>query len=98
MPGYMIARIEVTDWERYRQYTKATPAAIAKYGGKFLVRGGDVLTLEGPAEKRRLVVLEFPSVEQAQTFYRSPEYSAAKKLRADAAVGEFLIVEGCEQG
>ncbi len=95
MPAYLIARVEVTDWERYREYTKATPAAIAQYGGRFIVRGGQVHTLEGEPEQRRLVIIEFPSLDQAQAFFHSPEYSRAKVLRQGAAIGQFLAVEGC---
>jgi uncharacterized protein (DUF1330 family) len=94
MPAYIIARVEVTDWERYRQYTSATPDAIARFGGKFVVRGGQIVTLEGEPENRRLVVIEFPNLERAQEFYRSPEYSKVKELRAGAAIGQFLAVEG----
>ena len=54
VPAYIIARVDVTDWDRYREYTKATPAAIAHFGGRFIVRGGEMLTLEGPEEMRRL--------------------------------------------
>ena len=94
MPAYIIARVEVTDWSRYREYTQATPAAIARYGGKFIIRGGDILTLEGESETRRLVVIEFPTLEQAKTFYDSPEYGGAKQLRAGAAIGQFIAVNG----
>lgn len=94
MPAYLIARVEVTDWERYRAYTKATPTAIAAYGGKFIVRGGEITTLEGEPETRRLVIIEFPSLEQAKAFYNSPEYARAKALRAGAAVGQFIVVPG----
>ena len=94
MPAYIIARVEVTDWTRYREYTKATPAAVARYGGKFIIRGGEITTLEGEPETRRLVVIEFPSLEQAKAFYQSPEYSQVKTLRAGAAVGQFLAIDG----
>ena len=94
MPAYIIARVQVTDWERYRQYTQATPAAIAKFGGRFIVRGGETITFEGPPETGRLVVIEFPSLDQAKAFYRSEEYSRAKKLREGAATGQFLAVAG----
>ncbi len=96
MPAYLIARVEVTDWDRYREYVKATPGAIAKHGGRFLARGGDMVTLEGPNETRRVVLIEFPSLDQAKAFYYSPEYTEAKKLRAGAAKGEFLAVAGWE--
>lgn len=94
MAAYIIARVEVTDWERYQQYTKATPDAIARYGGKFIVRGGKIVTLEGEPEPRRLVVIEFPSLERVEEFYNSPEYSQVKELRAGAAIGQFLAVDG----
>ena len=95
MPAYIIARVEVTDWERYREYTKATPAAIARFGGKFIIRGGEIVTLEGSEETRRIVVIEFPHLDSAKAFFHSPEYSEAKKLRIGAAVGQFLAIEGC---
>ena len=94
MPAYIIARVDVTDWERYREYTRATPAAIAKFGGKFIVRGGQVVTLEGPQEIRRIVVIEFPSLEQAKAFYASEDYTIVRKLREGAAIGQFLAIEG----
>ena len=97
MPAYLIARVEVTDWARYREYTKATPEAIARYGGKFIVRGGEVVTLEGEPENRRLVVIEFPTLERAREFFHSPEYIRVKALRAGAAVGQFLVVDGFSQ-
>jgi len=95
--GYLIARIEVKDWERYRKYTQTTPEVIARFGGKFIVRGGDVVTLEGEPETRRLVLIEFPSVEKAQEFYHSPEYQRIKELRNGAAIGQFLAVDGVAQ-
>ena len=95
MPAYLIARVEVTDMARYREYMKVTPGVITKYGGKFVVRGGEVVTLEGESEARRIVILEFPSMEQARAFFDSPEYAAAKALRVGAAIGQFIAVEGC---
>ena len=94
MPAYLIARIHVTDPVRYQDYTKLTPAAIAKYGGRFIVRGGAVTSLEGPPENDRVVVIEFPSLERARTFWSSPEYGEAKAKRAGAATGQFLLVDG----
>jgi uncharacterized protein (DUF1330 family) len=94
MPAYIIARVEVTDWERYQEYIKATPGVIARYGGKFIVRGGGIVTLEGEPEKRRLVIIEFPSLQRAQEFFHSPEYSRVRELRVGASIGQFLAVEG----
>jgi uncharacterized protein (DUF1330 family) len=95
MPAYIIARVQVTNWELYREYTRATPAAIEKFGGRFVVRGGETITLEGPQETGRLVIIEFPSLDNAKAFYYSEEYSRAKKLREGAATGQFLAIEGC---
>ena len=94
MPGYLIARVNVTDPEQYRKYTQVTPGVIEKYGGRFIVRGGPAVTLEGPEETNRLVVIEFPSRERAIEFYRSAEYQEARKLRKGAALGSFVAVEG----
>jgi uncharacterized protein (DUF1330 family) len=94
MPAYVIALIDVTDQEQYSKYTQATPAVIAKFGGKFIIRGGKTVTLEGPDEKRRMVVIEFPSFETAQAFYHSDEYQEAKRLRSGAAIGTFIVADG----
>ena len=85
----------MTDWERYREYTRATPAAIERFGGRFMARGGETITLEGPQETGRVVIIEFPSLDQAKAFYHSEEYACAKKLREGAATGQFLAIEGC---
>lgn len=68
MAAYVIAKINVTDWDRYKEYAKGTPGVVAKYGGRFIARGGDVVTLEGPEEIRRVVIIEFPSLEKAKAF------------------------------
>lgn len=96
MAGYVIAEIELTDPAAYEDYRKQVPAVVAKYGGKFLVRGGAVQTLEGGWSPKRIVVLEFPSVEQAQKFHRSPEYAPLIKLRQRASRGKLILVEGAD--
>jgi len=95
MPAYIIGRVEITDPARYAEYMKATPSVIARFGGKFIIRGGDAVTLEGPPETRRIVVIEFPTLDQARAFYDSDEYLQAKKLRAGAAVAQFIAMDGC---
>ena len=94
MPAYIIAHITVTDAEKYEDYKALAPAAIAAHGGRYLVRGGPVISLEGEPESRRVAVLEFPSVEKAEAFYRSAEYGAAMDKRRGAAQGQFILVEG----
>ncbi len=94
MPAYMIVRVNVTDMTQYQEYMKLTPAILEQYGAKFIARGGDVLTLEGEKETGRVVLVEFPSMEQARVFYNSPEYQAAIELRKDAAEAQFIVIEG----
>ena len=94
MPAYVIADVHVKDPERYQQYRTMVPASLEKYGGKFLVRGGKLETLEGGRKPGRLVVLEFPSVEQARRWYDSPEYREARALRLSTAESDVVIVEG----
>ena len=94
MVAYLLIRVEVRDWDRYREYMKATPAALAKYGGRFIARGGETATLEGPEETRRVALVEFSSLAAAKAFYASPEYEAAKALRAGACEAQFVAIEG----
>jgi uncharacterized protein (DUF1330 family) len=94
MPAYIIVLADVTDRERYAEYVKATPAVVARFGGRFIARGGRTRTLEGPTETRRTVVLEFPTFEQAEAFYQSEAYQQVKQLRAGAANATFLLVDG----
>ena len=96
MAAYMIARVDVTNWDKYQEYMKVTPGLIEKYDGKFIARGGDMVTLEGPEESQRVVVVEFPTLEKAKEFYNSPEYQDAKRLRAGAATAQFIAVNGTE--
>jgi uncharacterized protein (DUF1330 family) len=92
--AYIVVQADVTDSNRYAEYAKLTPDIVAKYGGRFLARAGRTLTLEGPPARNRVVVIEFPSFEAAEQFYRSPEYTAARKLREGAASAQFVAVEG----
>ena len=98
MKAYLIALVRVDDAETYRQYTARTPALIAKAGGRFLVRGGPVETLEGAPFRDRLVVLEFPSMEAARTFYASPDYRDAMHFRTESSAATFLLAEGVPEG
>ncbi|MEO1290185.1 MAG: DUF1330 domain-containing protein [Chloroflexota bacterium] len=93
MPAYVIVRVNVTDMETYQDYMKLTPATIEQYGGKFIARGGDVLTLEGTPETQRVVLLEFESIDIAQAWYNSDEYQSAKAVRENAAEAQFIVIE-----
>ena len=94
MPAYILVDCEVTDPARYEDYKALAPAAIARYGGRYLVRGGETVRLEGDWAPKRVVVLEFPSLEAARTFYDSPEYRAARETRRGAAQMDMVAVAG----
>ena len=94
MPAYLIVDCEVTDPERYEIYKQLAPPAIAKSGGRYLVRGGAMTLLEGNWRPNRVVVLEFPDEETAKRFYASPEYGAARSTRAGAANMNMVLVPG----
>lgn len=94
MPAFAIFDIEVTDPERYEEYKKLAPPAIAAYGGKYLVRGGELDVLEGDWNPSRIVVLEFPSAERARAWIDSPEYREARALRHATASTRAILVEG----
>jgi len=94
MAAYVFGEIEVTDPAVYEDYRKQVLAVVTRYGGKFIVRGGRVEPLEGGWAPKRIVALEFPSMEQALKWYRSPEYAPLIKLRQKAAKGKLIIVEG----
>jgi uncharacterized protein (DUF1330 family) len=96
MSAYVIVRVEVTKWDKYNEYLKVGPGTVAQYSGRFIARAGEVVTLEGPEETRRLVILEFPSLAEAKAWYNSKEYQDAKKLRAGASTGSLIAIEGIE--
>ncbi len=93
--GYWIARVDVTDEDRYRGYIAANAAAFAKYGARFIVRAGPFKNVEGTSRARN-VVIEFPSHEAAIACYESPEYVAAMALRKAHAVSDLIIIGGYE--
>ena len=94
MSAYLIVRMQVTDPAKFEAYKALSTTAVQTYGGRFLARGGRTEVLEGEPEDRRIVVVEFPSFEQAKACYDSPEYRKARDARAGAAEGQLLVVEG----
>jgi uncharacterized protein (DUF1330 family) len=94
MAAYFIVELEVTDSGAFEEYRKQVPATIEKYGGRYVVRGGKSETLEGDWHPKRVVVLEFPSVEQAKRWYGSPEYKPLLALRLKSSRGKLILVEG----
>ena len=94
MSAYVIAEIEVTDPVAYEEYRKQVPAVVTKFGGRFIVRGGKIDPKEGGWTPQRIVVVEFPSLAQAQKWYDSPDYAPLIKLRQKASKGKLILVEG----
>ena len=94
MAAYLIADIEVTDPEAFDKYRAGVPATIAAYGGKYFVRGATGEVVEGEWTPKRLVVLEFDSMERLKAWYDSPEYADLKKLRQSASNGNLIFAEG----
>ena len=94
MSAYVIGEIDVTDPAAYDDYRKQVLATIEKYGGRFAVRGGAVEPLEGGWNPKRIVVVQFPSIDQARKWYHSPEYAPLIKLRQKASKGKLVLVEG----
>jgi uncharacterized protein (DUF1330 family) len=94
MAGYVIADITITDAVGYDEYRKMVPPTLEKYGGEFVVRGGAFEVLEGDWRPGRLVVIRFPSVEQAKAWHDSPEYRPALERRHATAISSSVVVEG----
>jgi uncharacterized protein (DUF1330 family) len=94
MAAYVVADLTVTDPATMEEYRKQVPATLAKYGGRFLVRGGPHQVVEGAWKPNRLVILEFPSLEQAKRWYDSEEYRGPKAMRLRAGLTNLVMVEG----
>ena len=94
MPAYLIADMHVTDAPGYEEYKRVAPAAIEKYGGRYVARGGETAVLEGDWTPSRVVILEFPSIEKARAFYDSPEYRAARKIREGKGKFRMVVTAG----
>lgn len=96
MPVYIIVEVSIHHPEEYEAYKKLTPDSLLPYQGKFIVRGGQTLSLEGDWNPERIVVLEFPTKELANQWWSSPEYTPAKEIRQRNASTKMILVEGVE--
>jgi len=94
MSAYVIVDVNVTDPVAYEEYRKQAPASIALYGGRYLARAGRTEVLEGDWTPRRLVILEFPTLDRAREWLNSPEYGAIKHLRHRFAKSNMVVIEG----
>lgn len=94
MAAYVINDMEITDPAIFEEYKKMSPATVAKYGGRFLSRGGATEKLEGSWLPKRIVILEFPSMAQAKAWAASPEYAPAKQIRQRSSKSNLIVTEG----
>ena len=94
MAGYVIVEIEVTDPVGYEEYKKMAGATVAKYGGKYIVRGGASETLEGDWQPKRIVILEFESVQRAKDWLNCAEHEEPRRMRHRTAKTKMVVVEG----
>ncbi len=94
MAAYLIANIDVRDRDAFDAYRQQVPPVIEQFGGRYLVRGGEPERVEGDLKLKRLMVVEFPSMEAARRFYDSPEYAPLLRMRLDSTASDLVLVEG----
>jgi uncharacterized protein (DUF1330 family) len=96
MPAYVIVETDIQDPEQYERYKAASPGSVARGGGRFVARGGELAVFEGDWRPSRLVVLEFPDLEAAKRWYASDDYQEVKQLREGAARLKMVAVAGVD--
>ena len=94
MPAYLVSDLTVRNAEAFETYRTRAAKAIAQYGGRYLVRGGDIQVLEGRWKPRLLIIVECPSMEQARSWYSSPEYATALEVHDIALERNLIFVDG----
>jgi uncharacterized protein (DUF1330 family) len=94
MSAYVVVQEDIKDEATFGEYRKQVMPTISAHGGKFIVRGGKLTVLEGEWPMPRFVILEFPSRQAAETWYRSPEYQKILPLRLKSGTGNLIIVDG----
>ena len=94
MAAYVMAQLNVHDADGFQRYREKVTAIIERYGGKYLVRGGDITQLEETGPAARVVIIEFPDRASALAWYQSPDYQAILPLRLNAATGPAAIIDG----
>lgn len=97
MAVYVVSRVAIRDGEAMDRYVRAAGQSVVAFGGRYLVRGGEVRALEGSWEHDRMVVLEFPDREAALAWYESAEYQPLRDLRQSSADAVILLVDGVEE-
>ena len=94
MAAYVIAEIDITDPETYKEYQRLVPQTVEQYGGRFLARGGKIIPKDGGWTPKRVIVIEFPSLDAAQQWYDSPEYAPLLDIRLRATRSRLILVDG----
>lgn len=94
MPGYLIAHLNITNEKSYKKYVEKTTPIVKKYGGKFIIRGGNYKVVWGKWPYLRNVVIKFPTIKDAMNWYNSSEYKPIKKIREENSNGSAIIIEG----
>ena len=94
MNGYLIFNIDVKKPDNYKEYIEKVKPIAEKYGGVYIIRGGETMIIEGNWSYPRTVVIKFPSYEKAKEFYNSNEYQPIKKIRLENSVSNAIIIEG----
>lgn len=97
MPAYLISDVAAKDPEAFQAYRARAAASIARHGGRYLVRGGPVEPLEGDWAPRVIIIVEFPDLERARAWYRSPDYAAALAVRDEALSRNLILVNGISE-
>ena len=98
MPAYLVAQVDVHDPAGFEDYRARVAPVVEAYGGRYLVRTDQLELLEGAAPKGRLIILEFPSMDAAQAFYRSADYAPLLQRRLASTASDIILVEGCAPG
>ena len=96
MPVYLMIEIAITDQEMYAEYVEKVAAVVQRYGGRYLVRGGNVVSLAGDWCPQRIILVEFEAIEQIQKCFTSPEYLDLAPLRERSTTSRAIILEGCQ--
>lgn len=96
MPAYVVVDVDVKNLEAYKEYREKAPATVHQYGGRYVVRGGEVSDLEPGWDTHRFVILEFPTLDEAKQWYGSPEYAKILPIRLRSTRSRLLMVEGLD--
>jgi len=96
MKAYLVLDFSIHDLEGFRPYVETVPSYIARHGGKYVVRGTEPRTIEGDWQPERMVIIEFPSRQNAEHFLEDPEFKELAKIRHRTTTSKLVLVDGAE--